>query len=217
MSSALPVHFRQFERVDQSTSFSRCVVCEAPTRVIAVHSQSDLIPDCPSGWENLWIGYSFLMVGTARGWVGNGPFRLTPPLPFQHTGSASEGGGQSLASPGSCLLEFRPTPFIECHGIGRCNYYSNGYSYWLSTIDDRQQFQKPRPQTLKAGMLETRISRCSVCMKVNEYFRTHHYPNSPVAGEYYARRGSRHAQGQKKTLRRKTKSPRKIDLFKSLF
>lgn len=41
---------------------SRCSVCEAPTRMIAVHSQSMAIPECPGGWEEAWIGYSFLMV-----------------------------------------------------------------------------------------------------------------------------------------------------------
>jgi hypothetical protein len=41
---------------------SRCVVCEVPSNVIAVHSQSLQIPECPYGWEGLWIGYTFLMV-----------------------------------------------------------------------------------------------------------------------------------------------------------
>lgn len=40
----------------------RCVVCEAPSNVIAVHSQSLDIPSCPSGWSGMWIGYSFVMV-----------------------------------------------------------------------------------------------------------------------------------------------------------
>ncbi len=40
----------------------RCVVCEAPANVIAVHSQSVNIPDCPRDWSSLWIGYSFVMV-----------------------------------------------------------------------------------------------------------------------------------------------------------
>lgn len=88
---------------------------------------------------------------------------------FQHTDTGAGGSGQSLVSPGSCLLEFRATPFIECHGIGRCNYYTSAFSYWLSTIDDREMFRKPRQQTLKAGSLETRISRCSVCMKRRRY------------------------------------------------
>lgn len=41
---------------------SRCVVCEAPSVVIAVHSQTLQIPDCPNGWVSLWIGFSFIMV-----------------------------------------------------------------------------------------------------------------------------------------------------------
>lgn len=40
----------------------RCVVCEVPANVIAVHSQSISIPECPAGWTGLWIGYSFVMV-----------------------------------------------------------------------------------------------------------------------------------------------------------
>ena len=44
---------------------SRCAVCEAPTHVIAVHSQSINYPDCPDGWSGLWIGYSFMMVSQA--------------------------------------------------------------------------------------------------------------------------------------------------------
>lgn len=42
--------------------FGRCVVCEVPANVIAMHSQTISIPDCPAGWTGLWIGYSFLMV-----------------------------------------------------------------------------------------------------------------------------------------------------------
>lgn len=41
---------------------NRCVVCEAPANVIAVHSQSLNVPECPEGWGSLWIGYSFVMV-----------------------------------------------------------------------------------------------------------------------------------------------------------
>ena len=40
----------------------RCVVCEVPSNVIAVHSQSVTVPNCPRGWTSLWIGYSFAMV-----------------------------------------------------------------------------------------------------------------------------------------------------------
>ncbi|TNN04306.1 hypothetical protein fugu_001335 [Takifugu bimaculatus] len=52
-----------------------------------------MIPPCPYGWDSLWIGYSFVM----------------------HTSAGAEGSGQALASPGSCLEEFRSAPFIECH------------------------------------------------------------------------------------------------------
>lgn len=30
--------------------------------VMAVHSQTIQIPQCPTGWSSLWIGYSFVMV-----------------------------------------------------------------------------------------------------------------------------------------------------------
>lgn len=41
---------------------SRCSVCESRTTMIALHSQSMEIPDCSQGWEELWTGYSYLMV-----------------------------------------------------------------------------------------------------------------------------------------------------------
>lgn len=44
---------------------SRCVVCEAPSSPIALHSQTSAQPDCPPSWRSLWTGYSFLMVGTS--------------------------------------------------------------------------------------------------------------------------------------------------------
>ncbi|KPP63963.1 hypothetical protein Z043_117735 [Scleropages formosus] len=116
------------------------------------------LPSCPAGWDPLWIGYSFMM----------------------HTGAGAEGSGQALASPGSCLEDFRSSPFVECHGKGACNYYADSYSFWLATVDDGDMFRyefvptallraatftKPQEETLKAGDLETRVSRCAVCMK----------------------------------------------------
>ena len=48
---------------DQNEDYiSRCSVCEIDSAVLAVHSQSDDIPDCPTTWTSLWVGYSFLMV-----------------------------------------------------------------------------------------------------------------------------------------------------------
>lgn len=129
---------------------SRCSVCESATRVIALHSQSMSVPACPRQWEELWVGYSFLM----------------------HTDAGAEGGGQSLVSPGSCLREFRSSPFIECHGDGKCNYFPSAFSYWLATVDQRNMFRRPDQQTLKRGMLETRISRCIVCIRSRPYRRS---------------------------------------------
>lgn len=85
---------------------------------------------------------------------------------FQHTAAGAQGGGQSLSSPGSCLEDFRATPFIECNGArGTCHYFANKFSFWLTTIDGANQFRTPQSQTLKAGNLRTRVSRCQVCMK----------------------------------------------------
>ncbi|XP_010118243.1 PREDICTED: LOW QUALITY PROTEIN: collagen alpha-1(IV) chain-like [Chlamydotis macqueenii] len=122
---------------------SRCVVCEGAAMVIAVHSQTTAVPACPEGWISLWKGFSFVM----------------------YTSAGSEASGQALASPGSCLEEFRAIPFIECHGRGTCNYYTNSYSFWLASLNPRRMFRRPLPQTLKAGELENIISRCQVCMK----------------------------------------------------
>jgi integrin beta 8 len=137
----MPVAEREIEKY-----VSRCTVCEAPANVMAMHSQTSQIPDCPRGWKGLWIGYSFAM----------------------HTASGAEGGGQSLSSPGSCLEDFRATPFIECNGErGSCHYFANKFSFWLTTIDDADQFSIPRSETLKAGGLRQRVSRCQVCLKTD--------------------------------------------------
>ncbi|KAJ7390303.1 collagen [Desmophyllum pertusum] len=121
---------------------SRCAVCEAPGPVVATHSQSTSVPDCPAGWQPIWTGYSFLM----------------------HTGAGGSGSGQSLSSPGSCLRTFRHNPFFECHGRGTCHYFANKYSFWLATVG--QMFVAQTPETLKPGNLLSRVSRCSVCYRV---------------------------------------------------
>lgn len=33
-------------------------------QIIAVHSQTMLVPSCPVGWSDVWIGYSFVLVST---------------------------------------------------------------------------------------------------------------------------------------------------------
>uniref|UniRef100_A0A493TGD3 Collagen IV NC1 domain-containing protein n=1 Tax=Anas platyrhynchos platyrhynchos TaxID=8840 RepID=A0A493TGD3_ANAPP len=143
LSTTAPLPMMPVAEEEIKPYISRCSVCEAPAVAIAVHSQEASIPRCPDGWRSLWIGYSFLM----------------------HTAAGDEGGGQSLVSPGSCLEDFRATPFIECNGArGTCHYFANKYSFWLTTID--QPFQsKPSADTLKAGLIRSHISRCQVCMK----------------------------------------------------
>lgn len=107
---------------------------------------------------------------------------------LQHRDAGADGGGQSLVSPGSCLEEFRVRPFIECRGLGTCNYFSTATSYWLATIQDNEMFRKPSQQTLKADHT-SRVSRCAVCIRRRVTEDTHgraftlnrrvHYPPAP--------------------------------------
>lgn len=87
-------------------------------------------------------------------------------LIFQHTAVGHGGGGQALSGPGSCLQDFRATPFIECNGgKGQCHYYETMTSFWMVTVEQQQQFRTPEQQTLKAGNLHTKVSRCQVCIR----------------------------------------------------
>lgn len=36
--------------------------------VIAVHSQTTVVPACPEGWISLWKGFSFVMVRIKKAW-----------------------------------------------------------------------------------------------------------------------------------------------------
>uniref|UniRef100_A0A3B3RL44 Collagen IV NC1 domain-containing protein n=1 Tax=Paramormyrops kingsleyae TaxID=1676925 RepID=A0A3B3RL44_9TELE len=146
LSTAAPIPMMPVSDGQIPKYISRCSVCEAPSQAVAVHSQDHSIPPCPQGWRSLWIGYSFLM----------------------HTAAGAEGGGQSLVSPGSCLEDFRATPFIECSGArGTCYYFANKYSFWLTTIKPEMQFvEAPAQETLKAEQFLRHVSRCQVCMKI---------------------------------------------------
>lgn len=85
---------------------------------------------------------------------------------LQHTAVGHGGGGQALSGPGSCLQDFRATPFIECNGgKGQCHYYETMTSFWMVTVDKQQQFRAPEQATLKAGNLYSKVSRCQVCIK----------------------------------------------------
>ena len=147
----------------------RCVVCDVPSNVIAVHSQTDNVPRCPRDWSTLWTGYSFAMVSFNQ--VSESSLFLYKPKKWhffrlQHTAAGAEGGGQSLSSPGSCLEDFRTTPFIECNGArGSCHFFANKFSFWLTAIELDDQFRSPVSQTLKSGSGRNIVSRCRVCMK----------------------------------------------------
>jgi collagen type IV alpha len=155
-SENMPMTMENIKGQELEKYISRCSVCETESKVMAVHSQDEQIPECPANWDSLWMGYSFVM----------------------HTGAGSQGGGQSLSSPGSCLETFRSSPFIECHGRGTCNYFASTYSFWLTTVQNNQQFSNPVSETLKAGNLRSRISRCQVCRRVVD--SVNGYISSPV-------------------------------------
>lgn len=74
----MPVSEQEVEKF-----IGRCSVCEAPSRVIAVHSQSTLDPDCPEGWDPLYSGYSFLMVSV--------PYCQNRMMQFQSFSSSFQG------------------------------------------------------------------------------------------------------------------------------
>ncbi len=163
---------------------SRCVVCEAPSSPVALHSQTSNQPNCPPRWRSLWTGYSFLMVSTAVTqynyyscccWCTHicvEEVSLTHdnevfPVWLQHTGAGDEGGGQSLTSSGSCLTDFRAQPFVECQGPrGTCHYFANIYSFWLTRVETTSSASNSSSTTLTEGWQQREnIGRCNVCMR----------------------------------------------------
>ncbi|XP_056911986.1 collagen alpha-4(IV) chain-like [Takifugu flavidus] len=145
LSTAAPIPMMPVFGQEISSHISRCVVCETVSPAVVFHSQEHTAPACPQGWRSLWTGYSFLM----------------------HTGAGDEGGGQALTSSGSCLKNFQTHPIIECQGPqGSCHYFSNLYSFWLTTISPKEQFKAPRPGTIKApDRQRSKTSQCHVCLR----------------------------------------------------
>jgi len=130
-----------FESRDLPNHLSRCVVCESPTPVFAIHSQSQRVPTCPEGYDLLWTGYSFVFTSADGG----------------------RGDQQSLQSPGSCLEKYHDRPYFHCKDHSQCNYYPNMMTFYLATLDDTVGFEKPKLRTLKAGTQRQYVSRCAVC------------------------------------------------------
>ncbi|XP_067108949.1 collagen alpha-4(IV) chain-like [Osmerus mordax] len=145
LSTTASVPMTPFSGPDIRAHISRCVVCDAASPAVTVHSQDPTLPSCPPGWRGLWSGYSFLMTG-----LGN------------------RGGGQALSSSGSCLRDFRSQVFVECQGArGSCHYFSNMLSFWLTSVDRAQGLgHAPQPSVLKtAAQQRQRTSRCHVCTR----------------------------------------------------
>lgn len=38
---------------------SRCSVCEVEGSVLTRHSMTTVLPECPEGWESMWVGFSY--------------------------------------------------------------------------------------------------------------------------------------------------------------
>ena len=62
LSAAQPLPMMPVRDTQIESYISKCAVCESPSHVVALHSQSTDLPDCPLGWSPLWHGYSFAMV-----------------------------------------------------------------------------------------------------------------------------------------------------------
>lgn len=84
-------------------------------------------------------------------------------------GAGKTGSGQSLSSSGSCLETFRAKPFVECQGArGTCQFFSDKYSFWLTTVDLTREFETQETEVLntdKGDVLTSRVSRCKVCLR----------------------------------------------------
>uniref|UniRef100_A0A4W4FEB4 Collagen IV NC1 domain-containing protein n=1 Tax=Electrophorus electricus TaxID=8005 RepID=A0A4W4FEB4_ELEEL len=102
--------------------------------LLVIHSQSAVVPVCPTGMPLLWTGYSLLYLeGQERAYT------------------------QDLGRAGSCLQFFSPMPFSYCNSA-TCHYASrNDKSYWLTT-------DEPVPMMPVSGEeIQQYISRCVVC------------------------------------------------------
>jgi len=121
------------------TKISRCAVFSAPKSLLVKHSYTTNTPSAPSGWTQLWTGYSLL---ATSGGVGSAP--------------------QDLGRTGSCMKTFRALAYIECTS-GSCDYQTGGdYTYWMSTVND---FGDGSGNLSGKSTILPFISRCSVYSK----------------------------------------------------
>ncbi|VEL14616.1 unnamed protein product [Protopolystoma xenopodis] len=124
-----------------------CIVL--PLQMYAFHSQDRQMPTCPDGWSNAWMGHSYLM----------------------NTAYGAQGGGQQLASPGSCLPHFRSHLFIECNAKGLCGFFQEHKNFWLRVIGssmDDDMFSMIMGEAIKVRNNDDRIGKCVVCLRTQQ-------------------------------------------------
>uniref|UniRef100_A0A8C2ZZG7 Collagen IV NC1 domain-containing protein n=1 Tax=Cyclopterus lumpus TaxID=8103 RepID=A0A8C2ZZG7_CYCLU len=120
--------------------------------LLAIHSQSVQVPQCPEGSSQLWVGYSLVY------------------LEGQEKAHA-----QDLGHAGSCLPVFSTMPFSYCNKAA-CHYSNrNDKSYWLSTT-------APIPMMPLSGLeISSHISRCVVCETVSPAVAFHSQDHTVAA------------------------------------
>ncbi len=106
----IPVKVNFSTDATNNTTISGCAgVSASEEKLLVLHSQTELVPDCPSGWFSEKAGYSFILSALSKGRVS----------------------AQDLSDPGSCLENFGSTIQIECVK-NICDYITGGdYSSWL--------------------------------------------------------------------------------------
>lgn len=118
----------------------------ATSLLIARHSQSIRVPECPHGTSLIYSGYSFLFINGNERTHGQDLGKNVKTLvnkntcpslsPWMNVSNCLSG------SIGSCLPRFSTMPYLFCDIESNCRYASrNDYSYWLST-------NQPMPQNM---------------------------------------------------------------------
>merc|ERR1711935_606788 len=131
---------------------SRCTVCKSPSVVLAIHSFTNIDPTCPEKWDELWLGYTFVM-GRDRG----------------------GGSGQNMEGHGSCLKNFTPQMSVRCvmsgtSGEPNCHFQSQdqitAYVKAYNFVWENDENGNPADRMgIFDPMLKSSFSRCVVCRR----------------------------------------------------
>lgn len=149
-----------------TTAVVKCGVQEDPNKekdftFFVLHSQSDIVPTCPLGYDSMWSGYS-----------------LTS-LAMDNNASAP----QSLSSTGSCLEVGSGMPFIYCD-VDKCKYgdIHNGSarSMWLANQNTSgSQVTSDLTKDEQAQTSVNMTSRCTVCAGSAPLITKHSFSTVP--------------------------------------